>query len=67
MREAIIEAGIKALKEYGYPAVNKDNIMTDTIYSQFFKSMLRGTIDDAHGNKELIFMCNTLISEIKTK
>lgn len=36
----LIAAGVKNLKEYGYPHVTVENILTDTIYSAFFKSML---------------------------
>jgi len=46
IREKLINAGIRNLKEFGCPAVNSENILTDRVYSQFFKSMLedhRGT------------------------
>lgn len=36
----LIEAGVKNLREFGYPDCNADNILTDQIYSAFFKSML---------------------------
>ena len=36
----LIAAGVKHLKEYGYPNVTAENILTDRIYSAFFKSML---------------------------
>ena len=48
MREAIktalVAAGVKNLKEYGYPDVNSQNILTDEIYSGFFKSMLNDNL-----------------------
>jgi hypothetical protein len=40
LRSAIIRAGVKNLKELGYPTVNKDNILTDAVYSLFFRKML---------------------------
>lgn len=40
----IIEAGVKNLHTFGYPAANAENILTDPIYSVFFKSMLNGSI-----------------------
>lgn len=43
MEQALIAAGVKSLQEYGYPAVDKTNILTDPIYSGFFRSMLRDT------------------------
>jgi len=44
VRDGLINNGVKNLKEYGYPAVDKDNILTDQIYSAFFKSMLEENI-----------------------
>lgn len=32
--------GVKNLKEFGYAHANMDNIMTDDVYKEFFKSML---------------------------
>jgi len=46
IREKLINAGLRNLKEFGYPAVTSENILTDFIYSRMFKSMLeehRGT------------------------
>lgn len=37
----LINAGIRNLKEFGYEAVDKENIITDVIYSGFFESMLK--------------------------
>lgn len=40
IRDKLLAAGVRNLKEFGYPEVTKDNILTDHIYSAFFKSML---------------------------
>lgn len=40
VREMIIDAGVKNLREFGYPDCNRENIMTDIIYRGFFASML---------------------------
>jgi hypothetical protein len=40
IRDALLKAGVKNLKEWGYPAVTKENILTDRIYKAFFKGML---------------------------
>lgn len=40
MRDKLIAAGVKNLKTYGYPNVSPENILTDQIYSAFFRSML---------------------------
>lgn len=53
MRNKLIDAAVKNLKEFGYPRVNRENIFTDDIYSAFFRTMLeenlgiRADIDDA--------------------
>lgn len=43
-RERLINAGVKPLKQYGYPECNADNILTDTIYKEFFKSILKDNL-----------------------
>lgn len=59
----LVLAGIKNLKEIGYPDVDAENIITDEVYSSFFKVML----EDNKGNGEQIdavidelLMCMTL-------
>jgi hypothetical protein len=42
-RKRLLAAGVRNLKEFGYPHVDETNILTDQVYSAFFKSML----DDA--------------------
>ena len=51
---------MRNLKEFGYPNASKDNILTDPIYSAFFKSMLEDNL--GKGADEAI---NQLLSEIK--
>ncbi len=54
MRSQIIAAGVANLKEFGYPNVDAENILTDPIYSAFFKSMLEGNLGDpAHDQSVL--------------
>jgi len=59
--DKLIAAGIKNLKDFGYPEVNKDNILTDEIYSQFFLSMLR---DNLGYSKDVDEAINELINKI---
>lgn len=40
VREHLIKAGVKNLKEFGYPSVDKENILTDMVYKEFFSRML---------------------------
>lgn len=58
-RQKIIRAGIRNLKEFGYPDVDEKNILTDRIYSAFFLSMLEESPD--------ITAVRELIAEIKPK
>ena len=41
LRHKLITAGVKNLREYGYPDCDSKNILTDKIYSAFFVSMLK--------------------------
>lgn len=41
IRDQLITAGVRNLKEFGYPMVNKENILTDDVFKRFFVSMLR--------------------------
>lgn len=44
MRDRLIKAGVRNLKEFGYPHVDEKNILTDDIYKQFFISMLNDNL-----------------------
>lgn len=39
--EKLITAGVRNLREFGYPHCNSENIFTDEIYRTFFVSMLK--------------------------
>jgi hypothetical protein len=43
MRDKLIANGIRNMKEFGYPHVGQDNILTDEIYREFFKTMLESS------------------------
>ena len=59
MRDKLIAAGVRNLKEFGYPSVTPENILTDIIYSGFFKSMLEDNL--GKGADDAI---NALLAEI---
>jgi hypothetical protein len=40
VRDKLIAAGVRNLKEFGYPDVTAENILSDAIYREFFKSMV---------------------------
>lgn len=43
-REQVIAAGVRNLKQYGYPHVTPENILKDEIYWAFFKRMLEDNL-----------------------
>lgn len=47
IKEKLIAAGVKNLKEFGYPHCTKDNILTDQVYKQFFNNMLKENLGKA--------------------
>lgn len=60
IRGMLIRAGVKNLKEYGYPHCNAVNILTDEIYKGFFLSMLKDNLGKGYDGE-----INKLIGEIK--
>jgi hypothetical protein len=62
IRTHLIAAGVKNLKEYGYPDVNETNILTDTIYKAFFVSMLTDNLRKS--SKQIDNVIDNLIKEI---
>ncbi len=44
IREKLIAAGVRNLKEFGYSTVSAANILTDRVYSAFFLSMLKDNL-----------------------
>jgi hypothetical protein len=61
IREHLLKAGLKNLKEFGYPEVTTETILTDEVYKEFFKSML----EDNKGNgKQVDEVIDQLLSEV---
>ena len=44
IRQEILKAGVIGLKDFGYPSVTEESILTNKIYSAFFKEMLKDNI-----------------------
>jgi hypothetical protein len=66
MRDKIIDAGVKQLREFGYLGVTVDNILTDKVYRTFFRKQLEGTIDAAPSGPAAA-ECAKLLKEIPTE
>ncbi len=62
IQKKLIEAGIKNLKEFGYPDVNSENILTDIVYAGFFKSMLND--NKGQSTDQVDGVINSLIDKI---
>ena len=41
MKDKLIAAGVKNMREFGYRECSADNILTDAVYRAFFASMLK--------------------------
>lgn len=44
LKENLIKQGVEKLKKFGFVNVNKNNIITDEVYSLYFSKMLQGMI-----------------------
>jgi hypothetical protein len=62
IKEKIILNGVRNLKEFGYPNVDEKNILTDVVYSDFFKSMLEE--NKTSGNLTIDLAITELLTEI---
>ena len=64
-RDSLVAAGVRNLKEFGYPDVDAENILKDVIYSKFFLNMLRDNLGLA--GKNVDDQINILINEIEAE
>lgn len=61
LREHLINSGVRNLKEFGYPNVTIEIILTDEVFKLFFKSMLKDNLGISDQADEVI---NQLLTEI---
>jgi hypothetical protein len=61
LRKQLIDAGVKNLREFGYPSCNADQILTDPIFSAFFESMLKDNLGNGEQYDREI---NALLNDI---
>lgn len=59
MRDKLIAAGVRNLKEFGYPSVDSKNILTDDLFKEFFRSMLKDNLGKG-ADKDI----NALLAEL---
>lgn len=66
IRDRLIKAGVKNLKEFGYPDVTENNILEVEVYRIFFERMLKD--EENYGKmKRIDRVIETLLEEIKEK
>lgn len=63
IQQKLIQAGVKNLKEFGYPECDETSILTDKVYSRFFLSML----DDHMGNSSEVQALKLKITKAKAE
>lgn len=51
IRNALIAAGVKNLREFGYPTCTAENILTVRVFARFFDGMLEDHPQRAHAQE----------------
>lgn len=51
IKDKLIESGVKNIREFGYPDVDKNSIFTDEIYSRFFVDMLKDNLGKGYDDE----------------
>jgi hypothetical protein len=65
IKNKLIQAGVRNLKEYGYSKVDNESILTDKIYSAFFSEMLKHNLDESESENNKVI--NDLLTEISNR
>lgn len=61
IRDQLLKAGAKNLRQFGYPDARPDNLLTTFLFGQFFKSMLEETLEARPALADTI---NPMLAEI---
>lgn len=61
IKENILNTGVNNLKNFGYPQVTNETILTDEVYKAFFKSMLEKNLGYTEQLDEVI---NELLTQV---
>lgn len=62
IRDKIIKNGVNNLIQFGYEYVNSENILTDEVYKEFFKAMIKSNLGR---DKKVDFVLNELMKELE--
>lgn len=60
--EMLLKAGVRTLKEFGYPDVTTENIVTDPIYKAFFIPMLE---DSKNNNVQMNRVIDAILKTLE--
>lgn len=63
IRDSIIRAGVKNLREFGYPKASMETILTDAVYKAFFAKMLEDNIESST-NPAITLALKELLKEV---
>jgi hypothetical protein len=64
LRDRMLAGGVRSLQKFGYPKVNADNIMTDMVYSAFFRRELEDVANEEQLPASFRSLASTMIAEI---
>ena len=69
IRDKLIVAGVRNLREFGYPSCNDKNIITDFLYKEFFIVMLRDNLGKGYDKQIMALLkeCNAVLELPKKK
>ena len=65
IRQRILKAGVKNLREFGFPGADTANILTDSVYKDFFLPMLEDNLGKGDATTNTVL--SGLIEEVKQK
>ena len=63
IKNKLIKKYVENLQKFGYPEVNSENILTDYVYSNFFKSILEDSLN-SNISEEIKEAITDLLNEI---
>lgn len=61
-RHSVIARGVKACRDFGWPHATMENIITDRVYSMFFRSTLEDALQGDNSNADKLLQ--SIIDEI---
>jgi hypothetical protein len=63
MKQRLLSAGVRNLREFGYELATEETILTDELYKEFFREMLLA-VQISHPSKDVIAAVEELMNEM---